>query len=34
MHFFSVINVNVEKFKMRSMCFSFANVLLKCASCA
>ena len=28
-----VINVSVEKFKMRSMCFSFASVL-KCASCA
>ena len=28
-----VINVRVEKFKMRSMCFSFASVL-KCASCA
>jgi hypothetical protein len=28
-----VINVSVEKFKMRSMCFSSANVL-KCASCA
>ena len=28
-----VINVCVEKFKMRSMCFSFASVL-KCASCA
>jgi len=28
-----VINVNVEKFKMRSMCFAFASVL-KCASCA
>jgi hypothetical protein len=25
--------VSVEKFKMRSMCFSFASVL-KCASCA
>jgi hypothetical protein len=25
-----VINVSVEKFKMRSMCFSFASVL-KCA---
>ena len=29
----TVINVSVEKFKMRSMCFSFASVL-KCASCA
>ena len=28
-----VINVSVEKFKMRSMCFSFA-IVLKCASCA
>ena len=28
-----VINVSVEKFKMRGMCFSFASVL-KCASCA
>ena len=28
-----VINVSVEMFKMRSMCFSFASVL-KCASCA
>ena len=28
-----VINVSVEKFKMRSMCFSFASVL-KYASCA
>ena len=28
-----VINVSVEKFKMRSMCFSFASVL-ECASCA
>ena len=28
-----VIKVSVEKFKMRSMCFSFASVL-KCASCA
>ena len=28
-----VINVSVEKFKMRSMCFPFASVL-KCASCA
>ena len=28
-----VINVSVEKFKMRSMYFSFASVL-KCASCA
>jgi len=28
-----VINVSVEKSKMRSMCFSFASVL-KCASCA
>ena len=28
-----VINVSVEKFKMRSMCFSSASVL-KCASCA
>ena len=28
-----VINVSVEKFKMRSMCFSFASVL-KCVSCA
>ena len=28
-----VINVSVEKFKMRSMCFSFKSVL-KCASCA
>jgi len=28
-----VINVSVEKFKMRSMCFSFASVL-KCGSCA
>ena len=27
-----VINESVEKFKMRSMCFSFASVL-KCASC-
>ena len=27
-----VMNVSVEKFKMRSMCFSFASVL-KCASC-
>ena len=26
-------NVSVEKFKMRSMCFSFTNVS-KCASCA
>ena len=29
----SVINVSVKKFKMRSMCFSFA-IVLKCASCA
>jgi hypothetical protein len=28
-----VINVSLEKFKMRSMCFSFVSVL-KCASCA
>jgi len=28
-----VINVSVEKFKMRSMCISLASVL-KCASCA
>ena len=28
-----VINVSVEKFKMRSMCFSFASVL-KYVSCA
>jgi hypothetical protein len=28
-----VINVSVEKFKMRSMCFFLASVL-KCASCA
>jgi len=28
-----VTHVSVEKFKMRSMCFSFASVL-KCASCA
>jgi len=25
-----VINVSVEKFKMRSMCFSFASVLIFC----
>ena len=29
----SVINVSVKKFKIRSMCFSFASVL-KCVSCA